>query len=103
VLDRVKNEADRQAIELVTARQEFSKPYVAPPGIPVERLTILRKAFDAAIRDPDFIAEAKQENLAINGPMNGAELAALTLKLSQTPPAVVERIQTIFRNFQSGK
>jgi tripartite-type tricarboxylate transporter receptor subunit TctC len=103
LLDLVKNEADRQAIELVTARQEFSKPYVAPPGVPPERLNILRKAFDAAIKDPEFAAEAKQENLEINEPMNGADLAALTLKLSQTPPAVVARIQNIFKNFQAGK
>ena len=103
LLDLVKNEADRQAIELVTARQEFSKPYVAPPGVPPERLAILRTAFDAAIKDPEFLAEAKQQNLKISGSMNGADLAALTLKLSQTPPAVVQRIQTIFKNFQSGK
>ncbi|HWG03525.1 MAG TPA: hypothetical protein VG271_00800 [Beijerinckiaceae bacterium] len=102
LLDLVKNEPDRQALQLVTARQEFSKPYVAPPGVPPERLAILRKAFDATVKDPDFIEAAKQANLEINGPMNGADLAALALKLSQTPPAVVERISTIFKNFQRG-
>jgi tripartite-type tricarboxylate transporter receptor subunit TctC len=87
----------------VTARQEFAKPYAAPPDVPAERLNILRSAFDATIRDPEFIEETKKAGLPVYGPMTGAELAALTLKLSQTPASVVERISTIFKTFQSGK
>ena len=86
----------------MTARQEFSKPYIAPPDIPPERLNILRTAFDATIRDPGFIEEAKEANLTIKGPMTGAELAAMTLELAQTPSSVAARISNIFRTFQAG-
>jgi hypothetical protein len=102
-MERVHDEADQQALRLVTARQEFSKPYIAPPDIPRERLDILRKAFDAMIEDPEFIEESNRAGLLRYGPMTGAELAALTLKLSRTPPAVVERVARIFRDFQSRK
>jgi len=101
IMELVKNEADRQALQLVTARQEFSKPYVAPPDIPTARLNILRNAFDATIKDPEFIAEAKKAGLLTYGAMTGAEVAAMTLKLSQTPAAVVERIAKIFKDFGS--
>jgi tripartite-type tricarboxylate transporter receptor subunit TctC len=103
IADLVKREADRQALELVTARQEFSKPYIAPPDIPAARLEMLRAAFEATLRDPQFIAESDRAGLLRYGPMTGAELAALTRKLARTPASVVERIQTVFRNFRERK
>src|SRR5262249_9348991 len=53
-LDLARNEADRQALVFMLARQEAAKPYFAPPGVPPERLAILRKAFTAAVHDPRF-------------------------------------------------
>jgi tripartite-type tricarboxylate transporter receptor subunit TctC len=103
ILDLVKNEADRQALQLVTARQEFSKPYVAPPEVPAARLAMLRTAFDAAIADSEFDQERKKAGLTMYGPMKGADLAALTVKLSQTPTPVVERISAIFKSFETRK
>ncbi len=101
IMELVKNEADRQALALVTARQEFSKPYVAPPDIPAARLAMLRQAFDATIKDAEFVEEARKARLSTYGAMTGAEVAAMTLKLSQTPPAVVERVSRLFKDFQS--
>lgn len=42
---------------------EFQRPFVAPPGVPEDRLAILRKAFDATFEDPEFLAEAKKTKL----------------------------------------
>jgi tripartite-type tricarboxylate transporter receptor subunit TctC len=103
IMDLVKNEADRQALRLATARQEFSKPYVAPPDIPPARLMILRDAFEATIRDPQFIEESNKAGLLRYGPMTGAELAALTLKLARTPAPVVERVAKLFKDFRDRK
>jgi tripartite-type tricarboxylate transporter receptor subunit TctC len=103
MMDLVANETDRQALRLVTARQEFSKPYVAPPDIPAARLDLLRHAFEATIRDPEFIGESDKAGLSRYGPMTGPELAALTLKLSQTPKNVIERVSNVFRNFRARK
>ena len=87
-----KNEVDRQALVMMLARQEAAKPYFAPPDIPPARLVLLRRAFDAAVRDPRFAALASKAGLALDGPMTGEELAALVAKVSQTPVAVVQRI-----------
>jgi hypothetical protein len=47
------------------AAYEFQRPVVAPPGVPADRLEILRKAYKAALEDPKFLAEAKKAKLAI--------------------------------------
>jgi tripartite-type tricarboxylate transporter receptor subunit TctC len=44
----------------------FQRPLVLPPGVPKERLAILRKAFKATLEDPEFLAEAKRSKLAID-------------------------------------
>jgi len=77
------------------ARQEAAKPYFAPPDIPAERLAILRRAFDATVRDPRFLALAAKASVTIEGPMTGEELAALVTKVSKTPTDVVARVNSM--------
>ena len=91
-IDLAQNEADRQALVFMLARQEVAKPYFAPPDLPPERLAILRRAFDATVRDPKFVALAAKANVALEGPMTGDEVAALVAKVAQTPPAVIQRV-----------
>mgnify|MGYP003348872068 CR=1 FL=1 len=95
-----KTDADKQAMALLFARQDFGKPYWAPPEVPADRLAILRRAFDAVVKDPGFIAAANKIELPVEAPMTGEQLAAATLKLSQTPAPVVERLQAMFKNFK---
>lgn len=47
------------------AKYEFEHPFVAPPGIPEERLAILQRAFQATLKDPKFVADARKSNLYI--------------------------------------
>ncbi|MEA3110091.1 MAG: hypothetical protein QOI88_4696, partial [Gammaproteobacteria bacterium] len=91
-IDMAQNEADRQALVVMLARQEVAKPYFAPPDVPPERLAILRRAFDATVRDPKFVALAAKANVALEGPMTGDEVATLVAKVAQTPPAVIQRV-----------
>jgi tripartite-type tricarboxylate transporter receptor subunit TctC len=95
IFDLAQNEADRQALVFALARQEAAKPYFAPPEVPPARLAVLRRAFDAAIRDPKFIALATKTGVTLDGPMNGDELAALVAKVWQTPPEVVSRVNRL--------
>jgi tripartite-type tricarboxylate transporter receptor subunit TctC len=101
-IDSAEKPQDRQLLELMLARQEFAKPYFAPPGVPTDRLTVLRRAFDAAIKDPQFIASAQKANLALDGSMTGEELSALTNKLAATPPSVVKYMEDTFAKFLAG-
>jgi tripartite-type tricarboxylate transporter receptor subunit TctC len=91
VVDLARNDADRQAIEFLYAGQGIGRPFVAPPNLPPDRLKLLREAFMATMKDPEFIAEAAQRKLTLE-PESGEELEALIRKTYATPKPIVERI-----------
>src|SRR5712671_3011488 len=61
VLEAARSAEDRKALELFFARAAMGRPFVAPPGVPAERLATLRTAFDAALADPAFIEDARKQ------------------------------------------
>ena len=65
-IDLAKTEADRQALIFMLARQEAAKPYFGPPDVPPARLALLRRAFDATVRDTKFLALAGKANVAVD-------------------------------------
>lgn len=71
-------------MRLLLEPQEMARPFAAPPGIPAERLAALRQAFDATMKDADFIAEAAKTNLEVN-PMRGEDIAKLVAGLYKLP------------------
>jgi len=71
-------------LKLIFSRQTMARPFAAPPAIPEERLRALRGAFDATMRDKDFLAEAQRLDLEV-APVSGAEIDALVADLSRTP------------------
>ena len=77
------------ALRLIISRQTIARPYVLPPEVPLERLNALRAAFDATMRDPEFLGEAKQLGLEVN-PMTGVDAAALVKQIYATPPGTVK-------------
>jgi tripartite-type tricarboxylate transporter receptor subunit TctC len=100
-MDQAKTPEDRQMLEFMLARQEFSKPYFAPPGIPAARLKTLRDGFTATMKDPEFRAAAEKAHLAVESPMTGQELADMVGKVSSTPTAVVKKIQATFDEYSA--
>jgi tripartite-type tricarboxylate transporter receptor subunit TctC len=95
VQDLVKNDQDKQIVDLVFARQTMGRPFLAPPNIPADRVAVLRYAFEAAMRDPDLVAEAKRIQLEINW-IGGTEVQALVDHIVHTPSDVVKRAQALF-------
>jgi tripartite-type tricarboxylate transporter receptor subunit TctC len=94
VLELAKTDADRRAMRMLFARTEYGRPYFLPPDVPATRVTALRRAFDATMRDPAFIADAARLQLDVD-PMTGEELQGLVAELGRTPPDVVERVRGI--------
>ena len=82
----------RQILRLVFSRQAMARPFAAPPGIPADRRDALRAAFDATMKDPEFLAEAKQRGIEVN-PVSGAEIDRLLAELYQSPPDVVAEVR----------
>jgi tripartite-type tricarboxylate transporter receptor subunit TctC len=79
----------RQILKLVLSRQTMGRPFMAPPGLPVDRAAALRTAFDQTMKDPAFIAEARARGQEVN-PVSGPEIEALLTELYATPKDVVE-------------
>jgi tripartite-type tricarboxylate transporter receptor subunit TctC len=89
IMDYAKNDEQRAVLELIFARQVMGRPVLAPPGIPAERVNVLRRAFDATMKDPAFLAEADKGNWEIT-PVNGEEIEALMKRVYASPPQIVE-------------
>jgi len=81
-------ERQRQIMKLVLNRQTMGRPFMAPPGIPADRAKALREAFDATMKDPEFLAEAKLRGQEVN-PVSGAALDQLLAELYATPKDVI--------------
>ena len=92
VLDLAKSEADRAALELLIARLEYGRPYFVPPGVPADRVQALRRAFDATMKDPEFLADAKKFSLEID-PITGEQAQELIAKVLRTPQSVAARVR----------
>ena len=54
-----KTDEQRQILTLISSPTLLGQPYLAPPGVPADRVATLRAAFKSAIRDPGFLADTK--------------------------------------------
>ena len=88
VLDITKDERQKQLIKLIIARQLFGWPFVAPPGMPADKVAVLRKAFMETMKDPEFLTDAAKGKIDIE-PVSGEELQRLITDLYKTPPEMV--------------
>jgi tripartite-type tricarboxylate transporter receptor subunit TctC len=81
---------------VLRANSPTVRPFMAPPGTPEERVQILRKAFMAAMTDPEFLAEAKKANLDIN-PLDGAELEQNVREIFKVEPPLIAKLKEILK------
>ena len=65
-------------------------PFLAPPGVPADRVDALRKAFMATMQDKDFLAEAAQQGVEVR-PVEGAYLQNLLGEVYTTPKEISEK------------
>jgi tripartite-type tricarboxylate transporter receptor subunit TctC len=96
VLDLARNAEQKEAIEFLYAGQGIGRPFVAPPGLPPERLKMLRDAFNATIKDAEFIADAHKSKLDLD-PEDGEHLAALVERIYATPKPIVDKIGSLIK------
>jgi tripartite-type tricarboxylate transporter receptor subunit TctC len=96
VRDLARNDGERAAIDFLYAGQGIGRPFVAPPDLPADRLKMLRDAFDATMKDPEFAAEAAKSKLELD-PEDGSHLASLIAKIYATPRPIVDRITALIK------
>jgi tripartite-type tricarboxylate transporter receptor subunit TctC len=91
LLDLAKTDEERQIFDFVSKAVVIARPFITNGGVPPERVAMLRRAFDATLQDPDFIAEAKKLKLEI-GATRGEELQQIVLDLLDSPPELRQKV-----------
>ena len=96
VLDLARDSEQKQAIEFLYAGQGIGRPFVAPPYLSPDRLKMLRDAFNATMKDAEFVAEAKKSKLDLE-PEDGEHLSALIAKIYATPKPIVDKVTALIK------
>ena len=94
LMDLAKNDEDRAVLRLLSSPSAIGRPIFTTPGVPEDRVKALRAAFDAMIKDPAFIEEAKKTQLEID-PVSGQELQKIVNDIVATPETVAKRLADI--------
>ena len=98
-IDFAQNDDQRKAILFYTGNLAHGKPYFAPPDLPPERLETLRRAFDATMKDGEFLKDIKASGGDIDSPMTGEELARFVAEENQTPLEVIGMVNKVLARF----
>jgi tripartite-type tricarboxylate transporter receptor subunit TctC len=91
IMDFARTQEQKQIFNLVFARQPMGRPFLAPPGIPAERVAVLRKAFMDTMKSGEFLAEAEKMQLEIN-PVSGDAVQKIVQEVYRTPKAVAAAV-----------
>jgi tripartite-type tricarboxylate transporter receptor subunit TctC len=90
---------DKRAIDILSVISQLDtiiRPFFAPPGLPPERVQVLRRAFDLAMADPELRNEAERQGLPI-APMKGEDVQTVVTKISNPDPHVKDLLQEIYK------
>ncbi|MBX9738536.1 MAG: hypothetical protein K2X62_00600 [Beijerinckiaceae bacterium] len=90
----IKNDADRQAVEMVVSQQIFGRPFLAPPGTPAGRVKILRDALMSTLSDPQFLEDAAKSRLDVS-PSSGERVQEVVEKLYASSRETIRRAKDI--------
>ena len=95
VMDQQKTpDLARRLARVVLVGGTLGRPMLAPPGVPPERLKILRGAFVKTMKDPEFLAEIEKRNYELD-PTPGETLEAIVKDVMSQPPAIIERLKMV--------
>jgi tripartite-type tricarboxylate transporter receptor subunit TctC len=91
ITDYVKTDEYKKMWDVTLAIHEMGRPAVAPPGVPSDRVKILRQAFAATVKDKDYIADMKRSKRELS-PVSGEEMQATLQRVAQTPLALMKKL-----------
>ncbi len=90
LISKVTSAEDRRILELLGVPEDMGRPFAMPPGSPAHMVVALRRAFDATMKDKDFLAEAAKAQLEVD-PLTGEEMVKLIADAYATPAPLVAR------------
>jgi hypothetical protein len=92
IFDFTKTEEQRQVLTFFAGGTRQGRPILAPPGVPADRIAALRRAFDAAMKDPALLKEAETMGFEVY-PQTGEQITALVAATLATPAEIVKRAE----------
>ena len=87
-----RNDEERALLRLVSSPVALGRPFMTAPGVPADRVEMLRKAFSDSMSDPDFLDEAAKMQLDLN-PLSGVRVSEIVNESLATPPELVEKVR----------
>jgi tripartite-type tricarboxylate transporter receptor subunit TctC len=96
VLTLARNAEEKQVLEFLYAGQDIGRPFVAPPDLPPDRLKMLRDAFMATMKDPEFVSDVQRSKLDLEAE-DGEHIAALIAKIYATPRPIIDRVANLIK------
>ena len=96
IFDVVKDPTDRQIVEILLSRLDLGRPFLAPPGVPADRIAMLRQAFRDTAADAEFNSEVVKSGNKVE-PIYGEDAQKMIEKLYKTPPNVLARMKSIVK------
>jgi tripartite-type tricarboxylate transporter receptor subunit TctC len=88
--DFAKSDQDRQILRFFSTDVVIGRPFVTSPGVPSERVALLRKAFDEMLNDPAYLEDSKRAGLDVT-PVAGAKVQTIVADLAHTPADIVTK------------
>ena len=92
--DVARSDDERQVLQLFLTRSALGRPLMAPPGVPLDRIALLRRAFDRTMTDPQFVADAAKNDFKVDS-MTGEQLAATLAAAYAASPEVIKRTREV--------
>lgn len=99
LVDLARNSGERQILELFSQPEKVGRSFAAPPGVPAPRVTQLRAAFTAMLKDPGFIADAAHLRIALS-PLPGDRLQSIIEKSFEYSPAIVAKAEALIQSVE---
>src|SRR5215470_1181298 len=88
--DFARNDDDRRILKLFSTDVVIGRPFVTSPGVPAERVELLRRAFDAMLKDPAYLEDSRKGGLDVS-PTDGATIQKVVNELVNTPDDIVAK------------
>lgn len=88
LVELAKTPEQKAALLMICGSSEFARAVFLPPGVPQDRVDALRRAFDATMKDPDFLAEAQRLMIPVE-PNSGENLDKIAKEIVSTPAQAI--------------
>jgi tripartite-type tricarboxylate transporter receptor subunit TctC len=94
-VDLARNDEERAILSAIMNATEVGTAFFTTPGAPADRVTALRRAFEAAMKDPELLAEAERIKVGVS-PMTGEDLQKLVAEVSNLSPALLDKVRATY-------